>query len=197
MITNPFSIEARSFNILNAGVASHNFWVLKNAAGEKIAELHGLATERASGRPLPVGTTKQHSLRAWSFVEPDWVAAIGVDNSSPAFKKSNLYLPGQRQKVLFQGAAQEAYARWQAAGRALAVINALDLDYPPFGVAVFGKTVNSNSMFRTFRKLMGLPHHCFSGMLQPGISNDVLPREAIERLKYSASAPSEMAPLVQ
>ena len=48
-----FSIEARSYNI--AGIASHNFWVLRNGESEEIAQLHGLATDRTTNIFKPIG----------------------------------------------------------------------------------------------------------------------------------------------
>lgn len=62
----PYTIEARSLDI--AGVASHDFWVLRDERGTALAELNGLATDRRTGEAVPIGTDEaRHSLRIWHF----------------------------------------------------------------------------------------------------------------------------------
>ncbi len=68
--------------------------------------------------------------------------------------------------------------------RAVPELNAQDLDYPNYGFKLFGATINSNSAFRTFGELMGVPVPGFSRRLQPGIGNYMLPRERIAALCY-------------
>ena len=46
-----YSIEARSLGV--AGIAGHNYWVLRDHHGKALAELHGLATDRDSGTAIP------------------------------------------------------------------------------------------------------------------------------------------------
>jgi hypothetical protein len=63
-----YTIEARSLSVAG-GRASHNFWVLRDEKGNAVAELHGLATDRKTGKAVPIGTdANQHSLRGWQFI---------------------------------------------------------------------------------------------------------------------------------
>ncbi|MCC8496136.1 MULTISPECIES: hypothetical protein [Gammaproteobacteria] len=73
-----YTIEARSLNVL--GVAGHDFWVLRDEQGKAMAELHGLATDRETGKALLVGTDEtKHSLRAWHFPhDAAYAASEGV-----------------------------------------------------------------------------------------------------------------------
>ncbi|WP_146174313.1 hypothetical protein [Pseudomonas sp. GV071] len=109
-MTSMFTIEARSYDILGAGVASHNYWILRDSFGNKIAELHGFATDRSSGNPVAIGTTDKESLRGWSFIDEGWEAVIGASSSSPYFRQSYLYDSGQQNKVVFSGSAEDVFS---------------------------------------------------------------------------------------
>ena len=152
-----YSLRARSFNI--AGIWSHNFWVLCDSTGAVLAELHGLATDRITGKPVPIGYARRHSLRAWCFE-----AGCGI----------SLCKPTQRSTLALKADEPEVRRRWMAAVDAIERLNALDLDYPIGGVRLRGKTFNSNSLFTTFAALMGVPLPRFAGVLQPGLGNCVM-----------------------
>lgn len=175
-----YSIEARSFNLV--GVGSHNYWVLRNGVGDDIAELHGLATDRETGRWLPIGVIDD-SLRAWSFATASSATEIGINK--PIYSSSGYINPGQKSEVVFVGGSADVFARWRQAASAVDMINRLDLDYPAFGVNILSDTVNSNSMFRTFGALMGVEFDNFPWVIEPGIDNFVIPADVLDVLKYS------------
>jgi len=85
-----YIIEARSYRL---GIWSHNFWVLGDQTLKcTLAELHGLAMSRVTGRIVPIGTTSEHGLRAYIFAhEGAYAAKLGIKikstrilNESPA-----------------------------------------------------------------------------------------------------------------
>ncbi|HEX2827971.1 MAG TPA: hypothetical protein VHP37_16585 [Burkholderiales bacterium] len=171
-------IEARSFRVLFAGC--HNFWVLKNANGHTLAELHGLAYDRVNKKVLPIGTTKNHGLRVFAYAHDEsYARASGLPMGS-----TRMYWKS-RVKAVYQG--EDALARWNAALKAMPLLDGLDLDYPPFGFNVLSATVNSNSAYRTFGEIMGVPIPTFAGVLGPGCSNRMLAGEALERLSFRAA----------
>lgn len=171
-----YSIEARSFSIALAWC--HNFWVLRNeASGASIAELHGLAYDRVSGRILPIGVTKDHSLRMFVFPhDAVYAAALGRPvQSTRMFVKS-------RGQVVYRGA--DAFDRWNAAIRAMPRLDALDLTYPPFGFNLRTPTVNSNSAYRTFGEIMGVPVHVFPRAIGPGRGNRLIAESELRAIAF-------------
>jgi len=190
-----YSIEARSLSILG-GVASHNFWVLRDDQGRAVAELHGLATDRQTGESVPIGTDRErHSLRGWHFIHDERYAR---DFGSPVANTSYIQ-EGQTAVRVLSGSREEILERWKVAAReGVNLLNAQDRDYPNFGVdrqfgfdgqyrfRVDDSTVNSNSAYRTFGALMvgeaGVP--VFRNTLQPGVGNHVLDRTTIHLLQY-------------
>jgi Ca2+-binding RTX toxin-like protein len=82
------------------------------------------------------------------------------------------------------GAEAGVFARWDAAVNAAGLINRLDLDYPAFGFNIFGTTINSNSVYRTFGEIMDVPVHDFPGVIEPGWGNRVLTPQQIDVLKF-------------
>ena len=191
-----YTIEARALGI---GPAAHDFWVLRAPDGHVIAEMHGLATER-DGPPhqiLPIGLDEEkHSLRAWQFLRDDSyqqdivnfakngellsdaeMRGYGLKADRPAH--SSYVQDGQASREVFSGTQQEVLARWNAAAKMIPQINAQDLDYPSIGVNILSPTINSNSAYRTFGELMGLPVHEFSQYVQPGIGERMLPEAEI------------------
>lgn len=174
-----YRIEARALPIV-AGLACHNFWVLRDTAGIALAELHGLATERATGTPVPIGTdAKRHALRAWQFIHR---LPYRPTDGTPTMR--SLIRAGQPARVVAQGTPAQIFPRWDAAVAAIAEINARDLDYPAFGLRLTGGSINSNSIYRTFGELMGLQVHIFRGRLQPGVTARALPTARIAALSY-------------
>jgi hypothetical protein len=170
-----YSIEARSYRIAIA--CSHNFWVLKNAdLDTAIAELHGLAYDRVSGRILPIGTNKNHSLRVFVFAhDAAYAASLGLaTGSTRMFARS-------RSRVVYRGA--DGLHRWQAAVSAMAFLDRLDLTYPPYGFNVLKPTVNSNSAYRTFGEIMNVPVHHFPGTFGPGLRSRMIAPSEIAKLR--------------
>jgi hypothetical protein len=172
-----YSIEARSLSIVG-GTASHDFWVLRDQNGNAVAELHGLATDRESGRYVPIGTDEQrHSLRVWHFVhDEEYANQLGVGRTSASYIQD-----GQQSRTVLTAGREEVMARWNAAVAAKEPLNALDLNYPSYGFRIFGDTVNSNSTYRTLGEVMGVPVREFPGVLEPGVDNRMTSPEQIER----------------
>jgi len=169
-----YSIEARSFSIALAWC--HNFWVLKSADAT-VAELHGLAYDRITGKILPIGTNRNHALRVFVFPhDPDYASEVGRPlHSTRMFANS-------RARIVYEGA--DALARWSAAVRALPLLDALDLTYPPFGFNLRTPTVNSNSAYRTFGEIMDVPVYDFPGVFRPGFANRLIAAREVDLAKY-------------
>lgn len=174
----PYTIEARSLDI--AGVASHDFWVLRDERGTALAELHGLATDRRTGEAVPIGTDEtRHSLRVWHFAHDADVAA----RSGDAVARTSYIQAAQSHRTVLIADKDEVLARWDAAVAARAQLNALDLDYPNYGFRMDGSTVNSNSAYRSLGEIMGLPVRDFPGVVEPGIENRMTSPARIEALR--------------
>ncbi|MFZ2752370.1 MAG: XVIPCD domain-containing protein [Lysobacteraceae bacterium] len=173
-----YSIEARSLGV--AGVASHNFLVLRDGDGRALAELHGLATDRKTGQGVAIGTDETlHSLRVWHFAhDAGYAKAIGVQADGSTF-----IADGQDHKTVLTAGKEEVMARWNAAVVAKEPLNALDLDYPNYGFKMSGDTVNSNAAYRTLSEIMGVPVHDFPGKLEPGLDNRMVDQKEIDRLR--------------
>lgn len=190
-----YSIEARSLSVLG-GVASHNFWVLRDDKGKAVAELHGLATDRQTGRAVPIGTdAERHSLRGWHFIhDAKYARDFGSARTDASYIQE-----GQASIRVLSGSREEILARWKVAARdGVNLLNAQDRDYPNFGVArqagfdgnynfrINDSTVNSNSVYSTFGQLMvgasGVP--VFRNTLQPGVGNHVLDSNTRLNLQY-------------
>jgi hypothetical protein len=174
-----YSIEARSLGV--AGVAGHDYWVLRDEHGKALAELHGLATDRQTGEAIPIGTDEsKHSLRAWHYPhDAGYASSIGAKVDSTSYIQE-----GQPSRTVLTGDKDQILARWNTAVSAVPELNAQDLNYPNYGFKVFGETVNSNSAYRTFGELMDVPVNDFPGRLEPGIDNRMLSQERTEALRY-------------
>lgn len=173
-----YSIEARSLGV--AGVASHDFLVLRDGQGRAVAELHGLATDRKTGEFIPIGTDEQkHSLRIWHFAhDAEYAKSVGAHANSATFIQD-----GQDHKTVLTAGKDEVLARWDAAVAAKEPLNALDRDYPSYGFKMSGDTVNSNAAYRTLSEIMGVPVHDFPLKLEPGLDNRMVDQKEIERLR--------------
>jgi hypothetical protein len=173
-----YSIEARSLDL--PGPYSHNFWVLRDENGNALAELHGLATDRTTGKSVPIGTDEQrHSLRVWHFAhDPDFARSLGIGQSRESY-----IAEGQDSATVLIADREEVLARWNAAVAAREPLNALDRDYPNYGFRVFGDTVNSNSTYRTLGEVMGVPIHDFRWVMEPGLDNRMVSPERIGELR--------------
>ncbi|MCC7247261.1 MAG: hypothetical protein IT473_01425 [Lysobacter sp.] len=178
-----WSIEARSLSIVG-GVAAHNFWVLRDDKGKAVAELHGLATDRDTGKTVPIGTdADQHSLRVKHFIHDEQYARnFGSKSTNATYIQE-----GQRSETVSSGSREEILGRWKVgATTAAKLINQQDLDYPPGGFKLDGSTKNSNSVYRTVGAMMvgGSNVPVFQGPLQPGVNNYVLPTNTVRTLQY-------------
>jgi hypothetical protein len=184
-MSDQFSIEARSLNIV--GVASHNFWVLRNlTTGQVIAELDGLAFNRISQMVVPIGTINDDSLRTFQYVHDDsYISKIGATTKAAVPQ----YQSGQASRTVFTGDEAAALDRWNTAVNAIPLLNRLDLDYPSLGFS-FGETVNSNSAYRTFGELMGVTVYDFPWVVEPGFDNRMLSPQEIDKLKFDSGLPS-------
>ena len=173
-----YTIEARSLPVV--GLASHNFWVLRDENNVAIAELHGLATDRATGRPVPIGTDPDRfSLRIWHYPhDPDYAASLGVPADAASYIGNSNHVG-----TVLSGDRDEVMARWNAAVAAMDPINQLDIDYPAMGIQPFGRTINSNSAYRTLGEIMGVSIENVPGRLEPGVNNRMITPESIERLR--------------
>jgi hypothetical protein len=174
-----YCIEARAYRL---ALATHNFWVLRETAtGQSIAELHGMATDRVTGRTVPIGVTPEHRLRAHVFPhDPAYAASLALP-----IRVTRMY-GLSRARIVHEGG--DALERWSAAVKAIPFINELDLDYPPWGFNLRGPTVNSNSAYRTFGELMGIPVHDFPFGFAPGLRWRLITLEQTERLRFQAAA---------
>lgn len=150
-----YSIEARSYDI--AGIASHNFWVLRDGKDRVISQLHGLATDRKTNQFKPIGVLNDR-LGFYEF---------RTQNHDPSFIFNN-----QTSRIVFQGPKEDTLGRWNKASSHIDQLNDFDLNYSPFGI--FGLPVtNSNSAYHLFAKLMAVECCRFPGVLEPGINNDL------------------------
>ncbi len=164
-----YRIEFREYPIM--WVACHTFWVLYEDDW-LIGELHGLATDRETGQSQAVGTARD-TLRAWAYPAAGQPEKIQPANGG----FSGLYALDQASKVVFRGTKQQAMALW---GRALAAgqaLNDANIAYHVLGgVPANLQTGNSNSAFRTFGDVMGLPMPDLEAMMRPGDRKNLLPR---------------------
>ena len=150
---NTYSIEARSYDLIN--IASHNFWVMRNADGEAIAQLHGLATDRKTNRFKPIGFFSDR-LGFYEFKTAE---------NDPTFISKT-----QQFNTVFQGEKNDVLVRWNKAACQIESLNSKDINYSPFGVFGFPIT-NSNSAYHLFARLMGVECCRFFGVLEPGVGN--------------------------
>jgi hypothetical protein len=173
-----YSIEARSLDL--PGPYSHNFWVLRDQDGKALAELHGLATDRETGKTVPIGTDEQlHSLRVRHFpLDADYAQSLGAKQSMGGY-----IAEGQDRKTVLTADKEEVMGRWNAAVAATVPLNALDRDYPSYGFKMFADTVNSNSTYRTLGEIMGVPVHDFPWKVEPGLDNRMVDPKRIEALR--------------
>lgn len=172
-----YTIEARSLNIAG-GMFGHDFWVLRDENGQAMAELHGLATERATNTPVPIGTdAEKYSLRAWQFAhDAQYAQDHGVQPTQATYMQDN-----QPSQTIVRAGKEEVMARWNAAVGAIEPLNAKDLDYPSYGFNIVHDTINSNSAYRTFGEIMGLPVKDFPGRSEPGIDHRMASPQEIEQ----------------
>lgn len=174
-----YSIEARSLDIAG-GIAGHDFWVLRDERGTAIAELHGLATDRTTGRPVPVGDDEsRYSLRVWHYPhDPAYARSLGVPPNGATYIQD-----GQPARTVLTADSREVLARWNNAVRSMGELNALDLNYPNLLPNALGSPVNSNSTYRTLGEIMGVQVRDFPWRSEPGVDNRMVSPERIQQLR--------------
>lgn len=148
-----YSIEARSYSL--KGIASHNFWVLRDNHDSPIAQLHGLATDRNTNHFKPIGYFNDR-LGFYEFI---------TANNAPNFISNT-----QRSISIFRSDKKTVLTTWNKAACQIHYLNHKDLNYSPFGIFGFPIT-NSNSAYHLFAQLMEIKCCRFSGVLEPGINN--------------------------
>ena len=172
-----YAIEARSFPILR--FCCHNFWVLKETeSGATIAELHGLAYDPVHDCTLPIGYLPVHRLRMFVYAHDETYAR----ETGARVYSTRMYANSRAQVV---HAGDDERRRWDVAVRAIPVLNALDLGYPPYGFNLRTPTVNSNSAYRTFGEIMGVTVHAFSRAYGPGLRSGLIAAEKLEALRFA------------
>lgn len=152
---NTYIVEARSYSL--KGIASHNFWVLRDDQGKCLSQLHGLATDRKTNRFKPIGFFNDR-LGFYEFKS---------ENKDPTFISVT-----QKSVSVYTGEQQTVLQTWNKASCRVEWLNRQDLNYSPFGVFGFPIT-NSNSAYHLFARLMGIECCRFSGVIEPGIKNSL------------------------
>jgi hypothetical protein len=142
------------------GVAGHNYLTLRNESNAVQKELHGLATDSATGEWKYYGTDKSDLLKVWEF---------SSDRNYIAKKD----YPGV---LLFKGTKEEVGGLWTKALICGEDINNQNIPYPPYGFDVKGDTENSNSVAYTLTLCMGLDAKHI-GLLTPGWGNNLLSKQ--------------------
>ncbi len=156
----------------------HNFWVLEEARHHKIvAELHGLAISRKTGRIVPIGYKKDHSLKAYhSVICPEFASQYG-------FAVTAFSLRRDFTKTVYKGV--DSLQKWFNAVNAIEAINSLDLNYPKGGFKIpFNSTINSNSIYRTLGEIMEIEVHHFSSCIELGIKHSLLDKLSLDKLSH-------------
>lgn len=175
-----YSIEARAYDIV--GIASHNFWVLRDEKDNVLGQLHGLATN-PQNEILPIGNIGD-KLKFYHFGSRAIQLGLNSD-SNKSYIKAN-----QKSKMVYVGTATDVLARWDNAVKTLPFLNGLEIPYTPFGIIGLSQ-INSNSAFSLIGKIMAIPVPKFKGYWQPGLDNvdKILTPSQFETLMYSPDAP--------
>lgn len=139
------------------GLAGHNYIALYNADGHILSELHGLATNPATGEWRYIGTRSTDLLKVWEF------------DASKYYMASKNF-PG---RVLAEGSEHEILDLWEKAQQCKDPINRRNISYPAFGFSIKNETFNSNSVAYTLTKCMGLDTRHI-GLITPGSKLDLL-----------------------
>lgn len=96
-----FKIEARAYDI--AGVAAHDFWVLRDENNNVLAQLHGLATT-STGEIIPIGTIGD-KLKFFHY--GSYAISLGLD----PLRNRNYIDQNQDSRLVFVGTDTEVLAR--------------------------------------------------------------------------------------
>lgn len=139
------------------GLAGHNYIVLRDGAGDIVAELHGLATDPTTTTWKYIGTRSTDILRIWEF-------------DGPRYYLAEKTFPGI---ILAEGTEINMRALWNDGRACTERINALQLSYPPFGFSLTKETDNSNAAAYTLALCMNA-HPRALGLFTPGSKNNLL-----------------------
>lgn len=139
------------------GIAGHNYLVLSDGSGREIDELHGLATDHATGKWKYIGRSPTDTLKVWEFV------GSGHYLSEKNFSGI----------ILREGQKSEIEEIWNKGISCKDPINSRNLPYPPFGININGNTENSNSVAYTLALCMGLDTRHL-GIFTPGETMNLL-----------------------
>jgi hypothetical protein len=171
-----YSIEAQAYDIV--GMATHNFWVLRDEVGNVLGQLHGLATN-PQNEILPIGKFGD-KLKFYHFGSR--AIQFGLDPES----NKNYIKANQKNLLVYTGTDADVLARWDNAVKALPFLNRLEIPYTPFGVLGFPH-INSNTAFSILGKIMDIPALKFQGYWQPGWGNaeKILTSAQFEDMKFS------------
>jgi hypothetical protein len=145
-------------------LAGHDFLVLRNANGEIVSELHGLATDTTTNTWRRVGVGKGEVLRVWEF--------DGLNG-----KANQSLFPGI---TLIKGDEQLTAFLWEKAKACANRINEKNIPYPSFGVSMH-ETQNSNAVAYTLTECMGLVAEKRVGLIVPGSETNLLEEASSSR----------------
>lgn len=122
------------------GLAGHNYLALRDEKSNIVSELHGLATDTATGKWKYIGSNPADILRVWQF-------------ESPRYYLAEKKFPGI---ILKEGTKEELFSIWDKAIPCKEEINEKDIPYPPYGFSLRNETTNSNSVAYTLATCMEL-----------------------------------------
>ncbi len=139
------------------GFAGHNYLALRDQNGNIVEELHGLATDAATGQWKYVGTNPTDILQVWEF-------------ESGRYYLAEKKFPGI---IMDQGVQSDIFALWKKALSCKDPINQEKTGYPPYGFSFKSETLNSNSVAYTLALCMGLDTRHI-GIWTPGATMNLL-----------------------
>lgn len=151
-----WSIEYMQHPLL-FGFAGHNYLMLRDAEGNVVDELHGLATDPQTKDWKYIGTSQTDILQVWEFPQG-------------RFYLSEKDFPGI---IVDQGVQPDILAVWNKALACKDPINAEHISYPPYGISFKNETINSNSVAYTLVKCMGFNAQHL-GIFTPGATMNLL-----------------------
>ncbi|NTU94069.1 MAG: hypothetical protein HGB29_01860 [Chlorobiaceae bacterium] len=176
---------------LEKSPVSHNFWVLKTDEGKVVAERHDLATDKKTGKPLVIGLTGSVN-RFYTFTPNEHDARmLGVTGQ---MIEGRTYIHCRQERhVVFVGPDAAALEKWNTWGSLIPFINSLNIPYPPLGLNLPNRTINSNSGYATGACIMGLEPHYFKSTWNPGRNSLLLPKPQLD-LQLSRHRKSPLPP---
>lgn len=182
-------IALREYRIL---IAAHRFWVLY-IDGKPVSELNGMATDRATNNPKPIGG-QDDLLKVWENNLPEYESHLGRHS----VVVQGLYMPDQPELTMLEGDYEIVKSKWEQALLAAQVLNDKQIKYNLIGssnqsnplLSMFMQTSsasinpeditegNSNSVARTLGDVMGFDilNIRISGLLAPGQEKNLLPK---------------------